>query len=55
MVSIWGTGFMYNAINTFYTHYEGLYLADQKSRKLGVLGLKLEGRLSPNHCYIDTF
>ena len=33
--------------------YEGLNLANQKRRKLGVFGRKLEGNHFPFYCYFD--
>ena len=36
-----------------YTLYEGLNLANQKRRKLGVFDRKLEGNHFPFYCYFD--
>ena len=36
-----------------YTPYEGLDLANQRTRKLGVFGRKLKGSNSPFYCYFD--
>ena len=36
-----------------YTPYEGLNLANQKGRKLGVFGRKLEGSHSPVYWYFN--
>ena len=36
-----------------YTPYEGLSLANQISRKLGIFERKLEGNHSIFHCYSD--
>ena len=38
-----------------YTPYEGLNVASQKTRKLGVFGRKFEGSHSPFYCYFDTY
>ena len=40
---------------TDYTLYEGLDLANQMSRKLEVFGRKLEGSLSPFHCFSNEY
>ena len=39
----------------FYTPYEGLNLANQIIRKLGVFDRKLEGNHSTFHCYSDIY
>ena len=38
-----------------YTPYEGLNLANEKSRKLGVFGRKLEGSHSRCYHYFDKY
>ena len=38
-----------------YTPYEGLYLTNQKSRKLGVFVRKLKGSHSPFYDYFDKY
>ena len=38
-----------------YTPYEGLYLTNQKSRKLRLFGRKLEGSHSPFYHYFDKY
>ena len=37
------------------TPYEGLNSANQKNRKLGVYGRKLEGSHSPCYCKFDKY